>query len=155
MMKWFKTIPVRVMGISILFGVIFWIIDGYFEFLFFHDNLSFLLLEGPETYLESIIFKVSPHSLFVRCSFIVGTSVVGVLVLMFLFKQKRTEYALRESEENYRNLFENATAGIYRSKIDGSKMLSVNNKLAEIFGYSIDEILSEPATIRWANLEDR
>ena len=155
MMKWFKTTSVRVMGISILFGLVFWIIDGYFEFLFFHDNLSFLLLEGPETYLESIIFKVSPHSLFVRCSFIVGILVAGVLVSMFVFKQKQMEQDLRESEESFRNLFENATAGMYRSTIDGSKMLSVNNKLAEIFGYSIDEILSEPAMIRWARPEDR
>jgi len=59
--------------------------------------------------------------------------------------------ALRESEEKYRNLFSNAQVGMYRSTLDGSAMLEVNQKLAQVFGYSVEEMLASPATMRWAD----
>ena len=64
--------------------------------------------------------------------------------------QAQTE-TIRTSEEKYRNLFENAQVGMYRSTLDGSAILDANQKLADIFGYSIEEMRAEPATIRWAN----
>jgi PAS domain S-box-containing protein len=65
------------------------------------------------------------------------------------------EQALRESEEKYRGLFANAQVGMFRSRLDGSAILAVNPKLCEIFGYSEAEMLSNPATIRWADPEAR
>jgi PAS domain S-box-containing protein len=70
-------------------------------------------------------------------------------------ERKKTEEALRQSEEKYRNLFQNAAVGMYRSKLDGSAILAVNKKLCEIFGYGEDEMLGNPATIRWADLVER
>jgi PAS domain S-box-containing protein len=70
-------------------------------------------------------------------------------------ERKKAEEELRQSEEKYRDLFQNAQVGMYRSKLDGSAMLAVNKKLCEIFGFSEDEMLENPATIRWANLEAR
>ncbi|HYR59118.1 MAG TPA: PAS domain S-box protein, partial [Chthoniobacteraceae bacterium] len=55
---------------------------------------------------------------------------------------KRIEEDLREAEEKYRSIFENAIEGIFQSTQDGSYM-SVNPALAEIFGYaSADEMIS-------------
>jgi two-component sensor histidine kinase len=99
MRKHLISTPTAVIGISLVFGLLFWIVDGYFEFLFFHDNLSFLLLEGPETYLESIIFKVPPHSLFVRVSFIIGSLLGGVMVLIFINQRKKAEEALQNAHD--------------------------------------------------------
>jgi PAS domain S-box-containing protein len=65
------------------------------------------------------------------------------------------EQALRESEEKYRGLFANAQVGMFRSRLDGSAILSVNPRLCEIFGYSEEEMLANPATIRWADPEAR
>lgn len=70
-------------------------------------------------------------------------------------EQKRTEIALKQSEEKFRALFQNAQIGMYRSKLDGSAILEVNQKLCEIFGYSEEELLGNPATIRWANAAAR
>jgi PAS domain S-box-containing protein len=70
-------------------------------------------------------------------------------------ERKQADEALRKSEAEYRNLFQNAQVGMYRSRLDGSALLAVNHKLAEIFGYSIEEMLAEPATIRWANPAER
>jgi PAS domain S-box-containing protein len=63
--------------------------------------------------------------------------------------------ALRESERKYRDLFDNAVVGIYRSRIDGSAILEVNKALCDIFECSREDMLSEPATIRWANPKAR
>ncbi len=48
---------------------------------------------------------------------------------------KQAEEALRESEKKYRNIFNNAQAGLYRSRLRDGKMVMVNNRMAEIFGY--------------------
>jgi PAS domain S-box-containing protein len=49
-------------------------------------------------------------------------------------ERKRTEEALRESEERYRGLFENSLEGIGLSK--GNKVINANRALLDIFGYS-------------------
>ncbi len=54
---------------------------------------------------------------------------------------KRIEEDLREAEEKYRSIFENAIEGIFQSTQEGSYM-SVNPALAQIFGYeSPDEMM--------------
>jgi len=65
------------------------------------------------------------------------------------------EKVLRESEERYRTLFENAEVGMYRSMLDGSGVVMVNQKLADIFGIPKEEIMSNPAFIRWENPAER
>jgi PAS domain S-box-containing protein len=53
---------------------------------------------------------------------------------------KRAAEALLQSEEKYRELFENATYGIFRSRLDGT-LLDVNPALVAILGYSSKEEL--------------
>ena len=52
--------------------------------------------------------------------------------------------ALAESEELYRTLIETAAEGIVIAKPDGTHLF-VNNRLAQMFGYTIDELLSKPS----------
>lgn len=56
---------------------------------------------------------------------------------------------------DYRSLFENSQAGIYRSKLDGSGYLAVNRKLADILDYSVEELMTRPPAKIWENAEDR
>ena len=49
-------------------------------------------------------------------------------------ERKRAEKMLQESEENYRNLFENAPVGIFRATSQG-QVLAVNKTMAEILGF--------------------
>ncbi len=52
--------------------------------------------------------------------------------------QRLLDEALRESEEKYRKIFENANEGIYRTTPEG-RLLSVNPSLARMFGFSSPE----------------
>ena len=61
--------------------------------------------------------------------------------------RKQAEAALREAEERYRSIFENASEGIFQSTLEGA-YLSVNPALARIYGYeSIDELINSIQSI--------
>ncbi len=53
---------------------------------------------------------------------------------------KRTERELREAEEKYRSIFENAIEGIFQSLPEG-RYRDVNPALAEIYGYESPDLL--------------
>ena len=129
-----KLYPLVVLAIALLFGVLFWVVSSSVEYLFFYKNLSFLLLEGPETYLESLILKVPPHSIFMRVSFMLGSLLGGVLVAVFIGKRKRVENELRESEERFRYLSKASTEAIFFTK-DGI-CVEANQTAADMFGYA-------------------
>ena len=59
-------------------------------------------------------------------------------------ERKRAEIALQESEEKYKNLFNNAQVGIFRSSIKDGKLLESNLRNAEIGGWNnVDEFLND------------
>lgn len=72
--------------------------------------------------------------------------------------RKRIEEELRESEEKYRTIFENAPLGLFRSTPEG-QFIEVNRALAEMLGYdSPDSALKEIHSIAeqiYVNSEDR
>ncbi|MEG4073694.1 PAS domain S-box protein [Microcoleus sp. Pol14C2] len=49
-------------------------------------------------------------------------------------ERQKAETALREAEEKYRNIYENALNGIFQTAIDG-KYISANPALAQLYGY--------------------
>jgi PAS domain S-box-containing protein len=55
----------------------------------------------------------------------------------------RAEHELREAEQKYRSIFENALEGIFRAGMDG-RLISANPAMARIFGYgSAQEMIDE------------
>lgn len=60
-------------------------------------------------------------------------------------RRRRTEEALRQAEEKYRNIFENAMDGIFQSAPDG-RLLRVNPAFAKIFGYESSEEIQTAIT---------
>ncbi|HYJ46250.1 MAG TPA: PAS domain S-box protein, partial [Pyrinomonadaceae bacterium] len=57
-------------------------------------------------------------------------------------ERQKAEAALKEAEENYRSIFENAVEGIYQSAPNG-RFVSANPALARILGYESTEELIE------------
>lgn len=70
-----------------------------------------------------------------------GGEVVGAVVTFLdISERKKTEQALRKSEEKYRKLFENAMYGVYVAKPDGT-ILDANPAIVKMLGYSSKEEL--------------
>ncbi len=62
-----------------------------------------------------------------------------------LVAQKRIEQSLRESEEKFRAIFENAVEGFFQSTLEGS-FISVNPAFARMFGYDSPEDMVQAIT---------
>ncbi len=56
-------------------------------------------------------------------------------------QRQKAETALKESEERYKNILENALVGIYQATVDG-KFSFANKKMVEMFGFSSFEELA-------------
>src|SRR5208337_853322 len=70
-------------------------------------------------------------------------------------ERKQTEEALRQSEEKFRNIFNNAEIGMFRSRLDGSEVLDINQKFLDIVGRTREETLGKPSVILWADKKER
>ena len=72
-------------------------------------------------------------------------------------RRKQTEAALRDSEERYRDLFENSIVAISQASPDG-KLVGMNLAYARMYGYaSTEEMMAEVTDVgrHYANPEDR
>ncbi len=70
-----------------------------------------------------------------------------LIVARDITERKRADEKIRESEETYRNLFQNAQVGLFRTRISDGKILESNEQLARMFGYdSREEFIAEYIT---------
>ncbi len=69
-------------------------------------------------------------------------------------KMKALEERLRKSEEEYRNLVENALIGVYKTTLSG-KLVLANRALLNMLGYSMEEISRFNVERLYKNREDR
>ncbi|MCP4710351.1 MAG: PAS domain S-box protein, partial [Planctomycetes bacterium] len=76
-------------------------------------------------------------------------------VITDITEHKKTEDSLRRSEEEFRILFENAQAAVYRTTLDGSRYLMANQTLADMFDMSKEEMLNCSPVDTWADPADR
>ena len=65
--------------------------------------------------------------------------------------RKSLEGALQESEEKYRQLFENAQVGMFRASLDNTEVLEVNKQLCELVQASREELIGSPSVVRWTD----
>ena len=58
-----------------------------------------------------------------------------LVVFRDISSRVEAEKKLRQSEKTYRNLFQNAQVGLFRTKLDDGQILECNNQLAQMFGF--------------------
>jgi PAS domain S-box-containing protein len=76
-----------------------------------------------------------------------GDKIVGLRGLIVdIDQRKRAEESLSESEDRYRELFENASDLIYAHDLDG-RYISVNGAVEQITGYTPEEVLK----LKWSD----
>jgi PAS domain S-box-containing protein len=141
----------RAIGIAILFGLGFWLLDSTIHLFYFGQNLRFMIFERPDTLLDALLLKVSPYMLFVRLSFLVACVAGGVLARVYVGRHRQSQAALRveeaaarESEECYRTLADNATDMISRHTLEGV-YLYASPACRRMLGYEPDELVGEGA----------
>ena len=76
----------------------------------------------------------------ITINFVFVNSIITLSIVVLLHGLEKSLEKLRDSEELYRNTFENAPVGVSRLDLNG-RWLQVNRKLCEITGYSNDEML--------------
>ncbi len=108
---------------------------------------QFRLYDGASPALDGLLEeRINGFSrkkiLVLTFSLLVLATLIYVLVAFArsLTKRQQSEKALREAEEKYRQIFENAVDGIFQTTPDGH-YLSANPALARIYGYESPEEL--------------
>ncbi len=129
-----------VIGTALLFGLLFWIIDGLVDYYKFREHLRFLIFRAPENIFDSILLKVSSPDLFARTTFVVTCLTGGVLVYRLLHKQREGEAALRESESRYRRLHETMWDGFVQMDMAG-RIVDCNIVFEQLLGHTKKELL--------------
>jgi adenylate cyclase len=76
-----------------------------------------------------------------------GNITFAIAAFQDITDRKRAQEALRQAEEKYRSIFENALEGIFQTTPDG-RYVSANPALAKIYGYdSPEELMTEITNI--------
>jgi PAS domain S-box-containing protein len=105
--------------------------------------------EGKSLWIETIKTPIYDEQ---------GTVIGTVGIARDITERKRAEEALRESEEKYRSIVENAQEGIYQTTPEG-RFITVNRAMADMLGYgSPEEFIASFTDIAhqlYVNPEDR
>ena len=137
-------------------------IPGELAAVYFRQDQDLIRNQGTQFY-ESIVRcadGVERHFLFNKATYFDAQGQVdGIVgVMLDISARKKTEDALRRSEERFRRLFEDAVLGIFQSDADG-EIFSVNPAFAHMFGYESPEGLladvGQDAVRLYANPADR
>ncbi len=93
---------------------------------------------GWLAFVLGLVFMISARNIFVF-----NHNKALILARQEVAARRQAEMALRESEERYRTLFEQASDGIFYLSTDG-KVLMVNESFARMHGYSVEEMKDMP-----------
>ena len=128
--------------------------DNYFEEATQAIGTQFQLYDQISTALDGLLQKRINDFSWKKYRVLAFSLLVLAAILYVLWaftrsqnKRRQSETALRETEEKYRTIFENAVDGIFQTTLDGH-YLSANPALARIYGYeSPEELISHLTNI--------
>ncbi len=115
---------------------------------------------NPVRNLEQTLFSKSGDALTVLTNINVITingQDYALSTLQDITERKRTEQALRESEEKFRKAFLTSPDSININRLADGMYISINNGFSQIMGYSADEVVGKTSLELniWVNPEDR
>jgi PAS domain S-box-containing protein len=120
-----------IISAAFLVGVFFWIIDSTINTLVFQPESSFL---------DSLALNVSSHDIYTRTVFLLVSLAGGVLASNLLRGQRESDNALRDSEDRFKLIFEQAPDGYYLSDVKGI-FLEGNLAVERIIGYTREDLI--------------
>ncbi len=107
-----KLIQINVIGLSVLFGVLVWVIDSVLDYVIYYKGTNFFKL---------LVFEVPEHEIYIRSTIFACFIIFGIISSKILGKKKLAENELSESEQKYKELFNNMGNGVavYEAGNDG------------------------------------
>ncbi|MBS3737156.1 PAS domain S-box protein, partial [Candidatus Bipolaricaulota bacterium] len=133
----------NVIKVSVLLGSLLWIMDGVLDYFFFYEG----------SFLGLTFTNIPPHELYIRLFWFGGLLVTGLFASWIindkeeaLADKREVEKFLRQSEEKYQQIFNNANDAMYLHELTEEGMpgqfIEVNDGACEMLGYSREELLS-------------
>ncbi len=122
----------KVIGVSIIFGLSYWVIDALLDFFIFYEG----------TLLDLMLFDVPSHEIYIRSTGVFLFIIAGVVMSRFVTQIRRGDRALQESEENLRTILFSIGAGL--SLLDSeTRIVWANQILQDWFG-PLEKIKGKP-----------
>jgi len=112
---------------------------------------SIVVVSNEAEVLSSLVSFRNRLILIIVVFFIFGMVFISygtraLLILKEEDKRKQAEALLKESEERYRNIYDNALEGMYQISLEG-KIIHLNNAMARLIGFeSVQELLHSNIT---------
>jgi len=114
----------------------------------YSSSLRLPLVAGGQPFGAAYIYAIAPDAFreeeVAVLSQLADNLAYGVAALRERAQHEEAEKALRESEEKYRNVVERANDGI--AILQGQKVTYANQRLAEMWGGPVEEIIGRPFT---------
>ena len=132
-----------VISASLLFGILFWIIDSLLGCLIFYTDYSFR---------DLLALNIPPYAHYIRSAFILACLVGGLVVSNLLRKQNKSEDVLREREKKlrenelkFRTLVEQLPTVTYTAALNkSSTTLYISPQIEKILGISPEDYKANP-----------
>ncbi len=140
--------PLSILGASLGFGLLYWFVDGVYDYFSFADTIRILIFHEPLTLWDALARNVPRNDLIARLSFLAACLAGGGLVVLFMQRVEHAEAVLRENERRSRALFENALAGLYSVDVRG-EILSANPAFARLLGCAGNGDSGEAVRAAW------
>jgi len=131
-----------IIAASLLAGLTYWILDGFYDYFFFEKTIQELIFHEPLSLWDALFINVPRDEIIARSSFAFASLMTGLVVILYSERVESGAARLRESESRARLLFENALAGLC-SISSGGRLLAVNKAFARMIGFDSDPVDEE------------
>lgn len=125
--------------VSLLVGLIFWIIDGVYDYFSFEETIKELIFHEPLSLWDALLLNVPRDDVIARCSFGLAAILTGFIVILYMERVESDAVRLRKSEQRARLLFENALTGLC-SISSGGRLLDANRAFVNLIGFDSEDV---------------
>lgn len=132
---------IKIILLSFLFGIAFWIIDSFLHYYYFNSSLKVMIFKPVGNILDSLILNVKPDVLFARVMFLIASVVGGLITAKYIDMKITVQETINESEKRYSELFKGIRDGWVKTDLEGN-FLDFNDRYAEMLEYTRDELLN-------------
>jgi PAS domain S-box-containing protein len=117
--------------LSLIIGILFWIIDAFLDAIFFYE----------ESFINLVVLDVPAHEIYVRLTFLLGVSIFGYILHILVEKDKKTSENLNWKGQILSNVHDAVLA------TDMDLIINSWNKGAErIYGWKEEEVMEKKVT---------